>query len=139
MTLSRRAFTLGTAAIAGLAAGPALAQNRLSAEDREAVARAQAYLQGLSSAQGTFVETAGAEPCQHSSISRFTCWKRLPRYIWAKSVCAARCTKLGQIYVAKAQQMNDHRFGLEKSCGGSGLGGQGKGYHGGSGAHRDER
>ena len=60
MTVSRRAFSLGTAAVAALAALPAAAQNRLSAEDREAVQRAQAYLQGLSSAQGSFVETSGA-------------------------------------------------------------------------------
>lgn len=60
MTVSRRAFSLGTAAVAALAALPVQAQNRLSAEDREAVQRAQAYLQGLSSAQGSFVETSGA-------------------------------------------------------------------------------
>lgn len=57
---SRRAFGLGVAALGALAAMPAAAQNRLSAEDREAVARAQAYLQNLTAAQGTFVETSGA-------------------------------------------------------------------------------
>lgn len=57
MTLSRRAFALGTAALAGLAAAPALAQSGLSAEDRAVLGRAQTYLQGLTSARGTFVET----------------------------------------------------------------------------------
>lgn len=61
MTVSRRAFALGTAAIAAVVAMPAAAQNRLSAEDRRAVAEAQAYLQGLSAAQGNFVETSGAQ------------------------------------------------------------------------------
>lgn len=61
MTVSRRAFALGTAALAAVAALPAAAQNRLSAEDRAVLARAQAYLQGLTSAQGGFVETSGAQ------------------------------------------------------------------------------
>lgn len=61
MTVSRRAFALGTAAIAAVVAMPAAAQNRLSVEDRRAVAEAQAYLQGLSAAQGNFVETSGAQ------------------------------------------------------------------------------
>lgn len=61
MTVSRRAFALGTAAFAGLAALPASAQTGLSAEDRAAVAQAQAYLQGLTSAQGNFTETSGAQ------------------------------------------------------------------------------
>lgn len=64
MTVSRRAFALGSAAIAGLASAgaalPAHAQSELSAEDRAVLARAQAYLQNLTSAQGTFVETSGA-------------------------------------------------------------------------------
>jgi len=59
--LSRRAFAVGTAAIAALAAVPAAAQNRLSADDRAVLAQAQAYLQGLTSAQGNFVETTGAQ------------------------------------------------------------------------------
>lgn len=61
MTVSRRAFALGSAALAAVAAMPAAAQNALSAEDRAAVAQAQAYLQGLSAAQGSFVETTGAQ------------------------------------------------------------------------------
>jgi outer membrane lipoprotein-sorting protein len=61
MTVSRRAFALGTAAVAGLAALPASAQNALSAEDRAVLAQAQTYLQNLNSAQGTFTETSGAQ------------------------------------------------------------------------------
>ncbi|HYC74937.1 LolA family protein [Brevundimonas sp.] len=65
MTVSRRAFALGSAALAGLstlgAALPAHAQSNLSAEDRAVLARAQTYLQGLTSAQGTFVETSGGQ------------------------------------------------------------------------------
>ncbi|CAN5152921.1 outer membrane lipoprotein carrier protein LolA [soil metagenome] len=60
MTVSRR--DLGLAAILGLAApallvGQASAQAALSAEDQAVLARAQGYLQALTSAQGTFVET----------------------------------------------------------------------------------
>ena len=61
MTVSRRAFALGTAAIAALAAMPAAAQSELSAEDRAVLAQAQTYLQGLTSAQGNFVETSGVQ------------------------------------------------------------------------------
>ncbi|HYD28471.1 MAG TPA: outer membrane lipoprotein carrier protein LolA [Brevundimonas sp.] len=61
MTVSRRAFALGSAALAAVAALPAHAQTSLSAEDRAVLARAQTYLQGLTSAQGTFVETSGAQ------------------------------------------------------------------------------
>lgn len=61
MTVSRRAFAFGTAAVAALAALPAAAQSGLSAEDRAVVAQAQAYLQGLTAAQGNFVETSGAQ------------------------------------------------------------------------------
>lgn len=61
MIVSRRAFALGSAALAAVAAMPAAAQDSLSAEDRAAVAQAQAYLQGLSAAQGNFVETTGAQ------------------------------------------------------------------------------
>ena len=61
MTFTRRAFALGTAAIAGVAALPAHAQANLSADDRAVLARAQATLQNLASAQGTFVETSGAQ------------------------------------------------------------------------------
>ena len=64
MTLSRRAFAFGTAAIAAVAAMPAAAQNAqnaLSAEDRAVLAQAQTYLQGLTSARGNFVETSGAQ------------------------------------------------------------------------------
>jgi outer membrane lipoprotein-sorting protein len=61
MTVSRRAFAFGTAAIAAIAALPAAAQAALSAEDRATLAQAQAYLQGLTSAQGNFVETSGVQ------------------------------------------------------------------------------
>lgn len=61
MTFTRRAFALGTAAIAGVAALPAFAQANLSADDRAVLARAQATLQNLASAQGSFVETSGAQ------------------------------------------------------------------------------
>ncbi len=59
MTLSRRDLGLGLAAVAGLVALPASAQTALSAEDRATLATAQTYLQTLTSAQGTFVETGG--------------------------------------------------------------------------------
>lgn len=61
MTVSRRAFALGSAALAAVAALPAHAQSNLSAEDRAVLQRAQTYLQNLTSAQGTFVETSGAQ------------------------------------------------------------------------------
>ena len=61
MTFTRRAFALGTAAIAGVAALPVHAQANLSADDRAVLARAQATLQNLASAQGSFVETSGAQ------------------------------------------------------------------------------
>ncbi|QTN19300.1 outer membrane lipoprotein carrier protein LolA [Brevundimonas sp. AJA228-03] len=61
MTLSRRDLGFGLAALtamgASLAALPAAAQSGLSAEDRATLATAQTYLQNLTSAQGTFVET----------------------------------------------------------------------------------
>lgn len=57
MSLSRRDLTLGFSAMAALAAAPAFAQGALSAEDQAVLARAQSYLQSLTSAQGTFVET----------------------------------------------------------------------------------
>lgn len=57
MTVSRRAFGLGSAALAALAAAPALAQSTLSAEDQAVLRQAQTYLTGLTTAQGTFVET----------------------------------------------------------------------------------
>ena len=60
--LQRRQLLLGAGLLSGVAilgglAAPAHAQSNLSAADREVVQRAQAYLQGLTSAQGTFVET----------------------------------------------------------------------------------
>lgn len=61
MTFTRRAFALGTAAIAGVAALPVQAQANLSADERAILARAQATLQNLASAQGSFVETSGAQ------------------------------------------------------------------------------
>ena len=57
MTLSRRDLGFGLAAIGALAAMPASAQATLSAEDQAALASAQGYLQALTSAQGTFIET----------------------------------------------------------------------------------
>lgn len=63
MNLSRRDLGLGLTSLAALAALPAHAQAQaqanLSAEDRAALARAQGYLQALTSAQGTFVESGG--------------------------------------------------------------------------------
>jgi outer membrane lipoprotein-sorting protein len=57
MILSRRDLGFGLAALASVAALPAAAQSALSAEDRATLAQAQTYLQNLTSAQGTFVET----------------------------------------------------------------------------------
>ncbi|HRO33752.1 MAG TPA: outer membrane lipoprotein carrier protein LolA [Brevundimonas sp.] len=59
MTLSRRDLTFGLPAAAALAglSGPVLAQSGLSADDQAVLARAQSYLQGLTSAQGEFTET----------------------------------------------------------------------------------
>lgn len=57
MTVSRRAFGLGSAVVLALAAAPALAQSTLSAEDQAVLRQAQTYLTGLTTAQGTFVET----------------------------------------------------------------------------------
>lgn len=57
MTVSRRAFGFGAAALAAVAAVPAAAQSNLSAQDRAVLAQAQTYLQNLTSAQGDFVET----------------------------------------------------------------------------------
>lgn len=61
MTVSRRAFAFGTAALAAIAAMPASAQANLSEADRATLAQAQTYLQNLTSAQGTFVETSGPQ------------------------------------------------------------------------------
>ncbi|HEY1223991.1 MAG TPA: outer membrane lipoprotein carrier protein LolA [Brevundimonas sp.] len=55
--VSRRAFGFGAASLAAIAAAPVWAQAGLSAEDRATLQRAQTYLQGLTSAQGNFVET----------------------------------------------------------------------------------
>jgi outer membrane lipoprotein-sorting protein len=57
LTPTRRAFALQSLALSVLAASPAFAQSTLSAEDQAVLARAQGYLQALTSAQGTFVET----------------------------------------------------------------------------------
>ncbi len=59
MTLSRRDLGFGFAAVAALAALPAQAQSGLSEADRAVVTQAQTYLQNLTAAQGTFVETGG--------------------------------------------------------------------------------
>lgn len=70
MTVSRRAFALGSMGLVGLPilpviALPAVASAQtlaaLSAEDRATLGQAQAYLQNLTSAQGTFVETSGPQ------------------------------------------------------------------------------
>jgi outer membrane lipoprotein-sorting protein len=61
MTLSRRDLGFGLFGIASLAALPASAQTTLSPEDRATLATAQTYLQNLTSAQGNFVETTGAQ------------------------------------------------------------------------------
>jgi len=57
----RRRLLMGAGLLTGLAAlgvfDTAQAQSNLSAEDRAVVQQAQAYLQTLTSAQGTFVET----------------------------------------------------------------------------------
>ncbi len=57
MMLSRRAFGLGAAGLVALAAAPAMAQANLSAEDQAVLREAQTYLSGMTSVQGTFVET----------------------------------------------------------------------------------
>ncbi len=59
MTVSRRAFAFGALAapLVGMAVTPAFAQTTLSAEDREALGLAQAYLRGLTAAEGRFTET----------------------------------------------------------------------------------
>ena len=61
-SLARRHMLLGAGLVAGFATlgvfgTPAEAQAALSAEDRAVVQQAQTYLQGLTSAQGAFVET----------------------------------------------------------------------------------
>lgn len=55
MTTTRRSLIL--ALCAGAAAGPALAQAGLSADDQQLVARATAYLEGLTQAKARFVQT----------------------------------------------------------------------------------
>lgn len=55
MTLTRRTVTLGLAAAP--LAGPAYAQGPLSAADKALVARAVAYLEGLTEATAKFVQT----------------------------------------------------------------------------------
>ncbi len=60
MSLTRRRLTLaiGLAALAGATvAAPALAEGALSAEDQALVARAVAYLEGLTEAKARFVQT----------------------------------------------------------------------------------
>lgn len=61
--LQRRRLLLGAGLVTGFAALgglalPAEAQSNLSAEDRATLQRAQTYLQNLTSAEGTFVETS---------------------------------------------------------------------------------
>lgn len=57
--LSRRAFGLGAAGLMAVSAitAPALAQSALSADDQAVLREAQTYLSGMTSVQGTFVET----------------------------------------------------------------------------------
>lgn len=57
MTLSRRDLGFGIAALATVAALPASAQTGLGQADRATLAQAQTYLQNLTAAEGTFVET----------------------------------------------------------------------------------
>jgi len=57
MTISRRAFGFSAAALAIIAAAPVSAQSTLSAEDQATLRQAQAYLTGLTAAQGNFIET----------------------------------------------------------------------------------
>ena len=57
MTISRRAFGFSAAALAIVAAAPASAQSNLSAADQATLRQAQAYLTGLTAAQGNFIET----------------------------------------------------------------------------------
>lgn len=57
MNASRRTFGFGLAAIAAVSALPAAAQTALSDADRATLSQAQTYLQNLTTAQGTFVET----------------------------------------------------------------------------------
>ena len=57
MKISRRAFGFSAAALAIVAAAPASAQSNLSAEDQATLRQAQAYLTGLTAAQGNFIET----------------------------------------------------------------------------------
>lgn len=57
MTLSRRDLGFGLGAALAVAAMPASAQSGLSQADRATLAEAQTYLQNLTAAQGTFVET----------------------------------------------------------------------------------
>lgn len=58
MSLTRRHLLAGTTAVTVLAlAGPALAQEGLSADEQRLVARAQTYLQSMTSVRGRFSET----------------------------------------------------------------------------------
>ena len=58
MSLTRRHLLAGTTAVTALAlAGPVLAQEGLSEAERRLVARAQTYLQSMTSVRGRFSET----------------------------------------------------------------------------------
>jgi len=58
MSLTRRSLLAGASAATALAlAGPALAQAELSASEQRLVARAQTYLQSMTSVRGRFSET----------------------------------------------------------------------------------
>ena len=72
--IQRRRLLLGAGLLAGLAsvgglAGPAHAQANLSAADRALVQQAQTYLQGLTAAQGSFVETGPNNVTRQGSFS----------------------------------------------------------------------
>ena len=57
MMLSRRAFGFAAAGLMAVSAMPAVAQANLSADDQAVLRQAQNYLTGMTSVQGTFVET----------------------------------------------------------------------------------
>jgi len=71
MSTTRRSLILALAA--GAAAGPALAQGGLSPADQALVARATAYLEGLTQAKARFVQTDG-----RGQTSQGTVWLKRP-------------------------------------------------------------
>src|SRR6185312_3964305 len=71
MSTTRRSLILALAV--GAAAGPALAQGGLSPADQALVARATAYLEGLTQAKARFVQTDG-----RGQTSQGTVWLKRP-------------------------------------------------------------